>query len=526
MTTKSTTIPASGITSGRQVRPGLLLLVTGVCFLMVMMDNTILNVALRDIQNDLSATTSQLQWAVDSYILVYAALMFTAGVLADRYGRRRVLALGLLVFAVASALSAWAVTPEQLILWRAVMGVGGAVVPPATLAIIKDGIPEKDQGKAMGVWAALGGISVALGPIIGGTLLEGFWWGSVFLINLPVAAVCLVLLFVALPESRSSVKPALDVPGLILSAAAISALVYGVIEAGATSDWLAPRTGGLILLGLVLSAVLVAVERRKTSPALDITLFRSPAFAGGTLSISLAFFALTGGTFLLVFFAQLVLGHSPLELGLILLPVAFGSIISAINSAAMVRIAGFKASITGGLLLLTTALGSFVVIDADSSLILLEAGLLVAGLGMGLVMGATTTLAMSAVEVAKAGVGGAVNNTLRQVGAALGVAVMGSVLSMTYQNRLGGSLDWLPADLRERAQDSLGSTSYVLNQVATSEPKQLPAIEAALANAQAAFVDSMHLTFWICIGILLIGALAAAIWIPTRIQGTAEEAPA
>jgi EmrB/QacA subfamily drug resistance transporter len=526
MTTKVNSHPPAGFASGRQVRPVLLLLVTGACFLMVMMDNTILNVALRDIQKDLSATTSQLQWAVDSYILVYAALMFTAGVLADRFGRRRVLALGLVVFSVASAFSAWAVTPEQLILWRALMGVGGAVVPPATLAIIKDGIPEKDQGKAMGIWAALGGISVAFGPIIGGALLENFWWGSVFLINLPVAAICLVLLFVSLPESRSSVKRALDIPGLILSAAAISALVYGVIEAGATSDWLAPRTGGFILLGLVLSAVLVAVERRIAAPALDITLFRSRAFAGGTLSISLAFFALTGGTFLLVFFVQLVLGRSPLELGLILLPVAFGSIISAVNSAAMVRIAGFKVSITGGLLLLAAALGSFLFIDAASSLILLEAGLLVAGLGMGLVMGSTTTLAMSAVEVAKAGVGGAVNNTLRQVGAALGVAVMGSILSMIYQNRLGGSLDWLPADLRDRAQDSLGATSFVLDQVAASEPKQLPAIEAALANAQAAFVDSMRFTFWIGIAVLLLGVLAAAIWIPTRIQTNTEEASA
>lgn len=526
MTTKATGVPSRGTMSGRKVRPGLLLLVTGACFLMVMMDNTILNVALRDIQNDLSATTSQLQWAVDSYILVYAALMFTAGVLADRYGRRRVLALGLVVFAVASAFSAYAATPEQLILWRAVMGVGGAVVPPATLAIIKDGIPEEDQGKAMGVWAALGGISVAFGPIIGGALLEGFWWGSVFLVNLPVAAACLVLLFVAVSESRGSAKRSLDLPGLVLSAAATSALVYGVIEAGSGHDWIALQTGGLILLGLVLAAILVAVERRTASPALDVTLFRSPAFAGGTLAISMAFFALTGGTFLLVFFVQLVLGHTPLELGLILLPVAFGSIASAIGSAAIVRFAGFKAAISIGLLLLAAALSSFILVDAGSPLVLLEAGLLIAGLGMGLVMGSTTTLAMSAVEVAKAGVGSAVNNTLRQVGAALGVAVMGSVLSIAYQDRLGNTLDRLPADLRERAQDSLGATAYVVDKVAEAEPKQFPAIHAALANAQAAFVDAMHLTFWIGIAVLLIGALAAAIWIPARIRAAAEEAAA
>jgi EmrB/QacA subfamily drug resistance transporter len=517
MPTEIKDVTSTAVAVKGRTRSWLLLLVTGACFLMVMMDNTILNVALRDIQRDLSASTAQLQWAVDSYILVYAALMFTAGVLADRFGRRRVLAIGLVVFAVASAFSAWAATPEQLILWRAIMGLGGAVVPPATLAIIKEGIPDKDQGRAMGIWAALGGLSVAFGPIIGGSLLASFWWGSVFLINLPIAAICIGLLFIAVPESRGSVKRALDFPGLLLAAAATSSLIYGVIEAGSSANWLEPTSGGFILLGLILAGVLIAMELRVATPALDVTLFRSRAFAWGTLSIALAFFALTGGTFLLVFFVQLVLGKTSLELGLVLLPVAFGSIASAIGSSTLVRRWGFKLTVSVGLVFLAGALGVFVLVDEKSSLVLLEAGLLAAGLGMGAVMGSTTSLVMSAVDVEKAGVGSAVNNTLRQVGAALGVAVMGSVLSMTYRDRLGQTLSSLPSELRERAEDSLGATTYVLDQVVQARPEQADAVQVALMEAQSSFVEAMHSTFIVGIVVLLLGALLAAIFVPGRI---------
>ncbi|MDI2036492.1 MFS transporter [Paenarthrobacter nitroguajacolicus] len=511
---------AVGITQRSSTkRPtGLLLLAMGACFLMVMMDNTILNVALRDIQLDLSASTAQLQWAVDSYILVYAAMMFTAGVLADRFGRRRLLAIGLLIFAVASAFSAWAATPEQLIFWRAVMGLGGAVVPPATLAIIKDGITEEDQAKALGIWAALGGLSVAFGPILGGLLLTSFWWGSVFLINLPIAAACLVLLYVVAPESKGPTKRALDIPGLVLAAAATTALVYGVIEAGSSGKWVEVNSGGFIALGLALIPVLVAVERKTKAPALDVALFRRAAFSAGTLAISLAFFALTGGTFLLVFFVQLVLGKTPLELGLLLLPVAAGSVASALGSAALVRFMGFKLTITFGLLALAAALAAFLLMDAHTSIFLLESGLFVAGLGMGSVMGSTTTLVMSAVDAEKAGVGSAVNNTLRQLGAALGVAALGSVLSTAYKSQLGAALAFLPPELQAKGEDSLGATMFVLEQASGSFAGDAEAFQKALIQAQTAFVDAMHTTFVVGIVVLLLGSLIAAIWVPGRLQ--------
>jgi EmrB/QacA subfamily drug resistance transporter len=490
------------------------LAVLGTCFLVVMMDNTILNVALPTIQRSMSASNSQLQWAVNSYILVYAALMFTAGALADARGRRRVLVIGLVVFAAASALSSYASTPEELIAWRAVMGLGGAVVPPTTLAIIKDSFPASDQGKALGVWSAIGGLSVAFGPILGGALLENFWWGSVFIINVPIVAVCLVLILLRVPESRAKTRTRLDLPGLLLSAAATAALVYGIIRGGETAEWFRADTLGLILLGLALAVVLVAVERRTAQPAMDVSLFKNRAFTAGTVSIAMAFFALTGGTFLLVFYVQLVRGDSPLELGLILLPVAVGSVASALSSGAMSKKRGPRFTIVLGLLLLAAALAGLATSEAATSLWALETYLGLSGLGMGFVMGATTTLVMQAVDVDKAGSGAAVNNTLRQIGAALGVAVLGSLYSVVYRDRLGDTAEGLP----DSAYDSLSGTVTTAGALASSpNPPDPGDIDAVLSAAQAAFIDAQRITMAAAAVLLVVAAVMGMLWLPRRL---------
>ncbi len=507
----------STLEPGAKQRRTVILAVLGACFLVVMMDNTILNVALQTIQQDLAATNSELQWSVDSYILVYAALMFSAGVLADRRGRRLILLVGLAVFAVASALSAFAGSPEELIGWRAVMGLGGAVVPPATLAIIKDVFPADEHGKAMGVWAALGGMSVAFGPIIGGVLLDQFWWGSVFLINVPVVLVCAALILRTVPESYGERGRRLDAGGVILSVLGTAILVFGVIRGGETNEWLSLDAIGAIVAGLLLIAALVAHERRQADPALDISLFRSAPFTAGTLSISVAFFALTGGTFLLVFYVQLVRDHSPLELGLVLLPVAIGSVAAAVSSARIAGKRGARAVIVTGLLLLLASLAALYLIQADTPLVALELALLAAGLGMGLVMATTTTLAMSAVPAAKSGVGAGVNNTLRQIGAALGVAVMGSVYSVTYRNEAEEVLTPLTPPLTEEAGGSLSSTLLALE---GGIPGAGPEV---VARAQDAFVASMHTTVLVAVGVLALGALVA--WRRLPAKESAPEAP-
>jgi EmrB/QacA subfamily drug resistance transporter len=496
-------------------RRGLILAVLGTCFLVVMMDNTILNVALQTIQVDLGATNSELQWAVDAYILVYAALMFSAGVLADSFGRRRVLVAGLGIFAVASALSAFSQSPGELILWRAVMGLGGAVVPPTTLAIIRDVFPREEHAKAMGVWAALGGLSVAFGPIIGGALLEGFAWGSVFLINVPIVAVCVLLILRAVPESRAERRPRLDVGGVALSMIGTVALVYGVIHGGQTSDWLSLGAAGAIAGGLAVLVALVFYERGREDPALDVSLFRSAPFTAGTISISLSFFALTGGTFLLVFYVQLVLGYTPLQLGLVLLPVAVGSVAAAVSSAALAARRGPRFAVVAGLLFLLVSFVGLAFIDGGTPLAALEVALLAAGIGMGLVMGTTTPLVMSVVDEQKSGVGAAVNNTLRQIGAALGVAVIGSVYSVSYQAQIGSLLDPLTPPLPPQAGDSLGGTVLALERV------QAP--PAVLEQARDAFVASMHTTVLVAIGVLAVGALLAQLWLPRRSPAAAAQ---
>jgi EmrB/QacA subfamily drug resistance transporter len=506
-------------TATKNVRKGLVLAILGVCFLVVMMDNTILNVALQTLQQSLDATNSQLQWSVDSYILVYAALMFFAGVLADSYGRRRMLVIGLLIFGVASALSAYSGTPDQLILWRAVMGLGGAVVPAATLATIKHVFPPSEQGKAMGVWAALGGLSVAFGPIIGGALLARFWWGSVFLINVPVVVVVVALMLIFVPETRAPRRPKMDIVGVLLSITATGAVVYGVIQGGETNHWMSVGALGAVLAGVVLAVILVFVERRQVDPALDVTLFRSGPFTAGTLSISLSFFALTGGTFLLVFYVQLVRGYHPLQLGLVLLPVAIGSVISAISGAGLVAKRGARLVVVTGLVLLVISLLGLFRIGAATNLWVLELILFAAGLGMGLVMSTTTTLAMSVVGPQKSGAGAAVNNTIRQIGAALGVAVMGSVYSIQYRANLGSTLSALHIPLPSAASDSLSGTLLAAQDL-LHDPRtaQLvaPAIPGVLDQAKAAFVSAMHTSVLIAAIVLAVAIALAAIWLPGR----------
>ncbi|GAA2746411.1 MULTISPECIES: MFS transporter [Kitasatospora] len=514
-----TALPAAATTVRTRSR-GIMMAVLGCCFLVVMMDNTILNVALQTIQRDLNATNSELQWSVDSYILVYAALMFSAGVLADSFGRRRTLLIGMIVFGVASGFSAFATSPEQLILWRAVMGIGGAVVPPATLAIINDTSAPEERGKAIGVWSAIGGLSIALGPIIGGFLLEHYWWGSVFLINIPVVVVCALLMLGFVPESRAVERPRLDAAGVLLSIVGTGALVYGVIRGGETSDWLGPEVLGSLIGGLALLVLLVRVESRAASPALDVSLLRNPAFTAGTTGISLSFFALTGGTFLLVFYVQGVRGYTPLELGLLLLPVAVGTIVSAILSGGLAKKHGPRLVVAAGLVLMTASFLWMAVLGRTTAIWQLEGALALSGLGLGLVMGTTTTVIMAVVPADKSAVGAAVNNTLRQVGAALGVATLGSVLSVRYRADLGGAADILPAGLRDEARDSLGGTLGALEKAA-HQPAVIGPIHTKvpqlILQADDAYLSAMHVTVIVAAALLIVALLVVLRWLPARL---------
>ncbi|HEX8497917.1 MAG TPA: MFS transporter, partial [Actinomycetales bacterium] len=243
-----------------------------VCLLVVIMGNTILNVALPTLQRELGATQAQLQWAVDAYILVFAGLLFSWGVIGDRIGRRRVLVIGLSVFAVGSVLASFSSSPGELIAWRAVMGIGGAAVQPTTLAVITNVFPAAERGRAIGVWAGTAGIAVAGGPLAGGLVLEHFWWGAVFLIGVPVALVGVVAVLAVVPESKDPSPGRLDVPGVLLSIVALGGIVYGIIRGGEGAGWTTPGVLVPLIGGLLLLALFVQLQRRSAHPALDVSL--------------------------------------------------------------------------------------------------------------------------------------------------------------------------------------------------------------------------------------------------------------
>ena len=478
--------------------------------LVVVLDNTILNVALKTIQQDLHATQSQLEWAVNSYSLVFAGLLFTYGVLGDRFGRKRFLVLGLTVFGLASALSAFSPSPGWLIAGRALMGVGGAAVLPSTLAIISNVFEPAERGRAIAVWAGATGIAIALGPITGGALLAHLWWGSVFLVNVPVVLVAVASIVWLVPESRDPSPQALDPVGVVLSIAGLVGLVYGIIKGGQTTQWgsaavLVPLLGGLALL-----AVFVAVERRSSHPALDVTLFRNPAFSAACAATTLAFFALFGATFFLSFYLQYARGYTALQAGTRLLPVALAIMFFAPRSAKLVQRLGAKRVCATGLGLVATSFAGYLLVDARTSIWWVELLLLLQGAGMANVLAPATESIMSTLPRERAGSGSSVNNTVRQVGGALGVAVLGSVLSASYRSHVEGALTTLPAAARDTAAESIGGLQLVAERLAPAAREQL------LAAGRGAFIDAMHVTALGSALVALLGAVVVAIWLPGR----------
>ena len=481
-----------------------------VCLLVVIMGNTTLNVAIPTLQRELGATQGQLQWAIDAYILVFAGLLFSWGVIGDRIGRRKVLLIGLSVYTAGSLLGAFSSSPGELIAWRAVMGIGGAAVQPTTLAVITNVFPPRERGRAIGVWAGTAGIAVAGGPLASGAVLEHFWWGAIFLIAVPVAVVGIVATLLVVPESRDPSPGRLDVPGVLLSVVALVGLVYGIIHGGSGAGWTSPGVLVPLLGGLALLALFVWLQRRSPHPALDVTLFRNPAFSAAAAALGLNFFALMGATFYLVYYLQGALGHGPLVSGAALIPMALGMAVMAPGSSRLAERFGAKAVVGAGFGLLTVAVCGFQLLDTTSSLWLLLAILSVQGLGMGTVMAPTTESIMSVVPRHKAGAGAAVNNSVRQVGGALGVAILGSLLANAYAAHLGSAVDVLPEAARAEASTSLVATLGAVQEAGD------PAAADLVGPAREAFVAAMHLT---ALGTALATALAAVVvlvWLPGR----------
>jgi EmrB/QacA subfamily drug resistance transporter len=478
------------------------------------MDNTILNVALPTLARDLGATASQLQWMVDAYIVVFAGLLLTMGALGDRFGRKLALDVGLLVFAAASAASALADSPEILIASRAAMGIGAALIMPATLSIITNIFPPRERGRAIGIWTGVAGLGIILGPVIGGWLLERFWWGSVFLVNLPVVALAILAGWPLLPESRDPNATPLDPTGAALSIAALVTLVYGIIQAP-EQGWTDPVILGAFGVAAVLSAAFIWWERRIQHPMLPMELFGNPRFSAASGAITMVFFALFGSVFLLTQHLQFVLGYTPLQAGVRLLPVA-ALIVAAPLAARLTEGIGTKLVVVAGLLIVAGALWLLSTVELGDGYGLVAAALALLGIGMGLTMAPATESIMGSLPLAKAGVGSAMNDTTRQVGGALGVAVLGSILAAGYGAAIQPALRDAPLPIAQAAGDSIGAATTVA-------ALQGPAGQGLLEAARSAFIQGMGDAVQVGAGVAALAALLVLLFLPARTTGTMNE---
>ena len=485
------------------------LVVLGLSLLLISLDNTILNTALPSLRDDLDASASELQWIVDSYLLVFAGLLLTAGSLGDRFGRKRALQFGLAVFAFGSIGSALAESTTALIASRALMGVGGAFIMPSTLSILTAIFPPDERPKAIAAWAAVSGIGIVLGPLAGGILLEFFSWSSVFWVNVPLVAVALIAGMRLIPESRDAESRALDPVGAGLSIAGLATIVWSIIEAP-ERGWTSP----VILAGLAFGALTVAAfvvwERRTPFPMLEMDLFRNPRFSAASAAISLVFAALLGIVFVLTQHLQSVLGNDALEAGLRITPLGVGVILGSGLSTKLVSRHGAKVPVVSGLATISAGMVVLSTVSVSSGYAPVGLSVVLMGLGIGLAMAPATDAIMGAVSIDHASVGSAMNDTTRLVGGVFGVAILGSVLSGSYSGPVGEAAAGLPAGAAESAESSIGGAAAVASHLPPS------AGDALMNAANTAFVSGMNRAALVAGGFAVLGALIAAVWLPSR----------
>jgi EmrB/QacA subfamily drug resistance transporter len=486
-----------------------ILVALSVSLLIVIIDDTIINVAIPTLQRELGASASALQWIVDAYIVVFAGLLLTMGSLGDRFGRKRLLQLGLLMFLGSSVLGAYAPSTNWLIAARALMGVGGALIMPSTLSVLVDVFPREERVKAIGIWTGVASLGIPLGPIVGGWLLEHFWWGSAFLLNVPIAVVALVAGWILVPESRDPAPARPDPLGLALSVVTLTSLVYGIIEAP-SSGWTSGAVLGSLALAVLAGAAFLVHEARTPEPMLDLRLFRNPRLGWGTVAMTLAGLAIGGLAFELTQYLQFAQGYSPLHAGLRFLPIAIGfGIASPITQHLVPRVGTARtvASALGGAALVFAAL-SFV--GAETSYWLVGIPLFFIGLGLGAAFVPATDAVMAAMPEANAGLGSAINDSGRQVGAALGVGILGALANAGYRSGIGDATSPLGADLASAAERSVGSALEIANGVSGA------AGEALRQAAISAFMDGFGLAMLAGAVLLGSGAVLVLRRLPSR----------
>jgi EmrB/QacA subfamily drug resistance transporter len=479
------------------------------------LDTTIVNVALPTLVRELHASTSQLQWVVDAYSLVFAALLLAAGSLSDRAGRKGMLLAGLGVLGISSFAGGLMSTPGQLIAARGVMGLGAAMIFPATLSLISNIYVERaERARAIGLWGATAGAAIALGPIVGGWLLQHFSWSSIFFAMAPVAVLAGALVAWVVPTSRDPHAPKADRAGLILSTAAMGLLIYTIIEAP-NHGWSSARSIGGFLLAVALLVTFIQWERRTSSPLLDIGLFRNLRFTAASASVTIAFFALAGFIFLITQYFQFFKGYGPLSTGVHLLPVASSVGVTSVLGTKLAVRSGTKLVVSAGLVCLAGFYAWVSTATSGTHYLEIAGQMLLGGSGMGLTSAPATEAIMDVVPRAKAGVGSAVNDATRLLGATLGVAVIGSVYASLYASRLSAALPGgLSAGLARSAHSSVGAALEIAHRASlTGHPALGGQIHAA---ASSAFFSGLRAGCLVAAGVSAAGAILAAMLLPAQ----------
>ena len=483
---------------------------------LVNLDTTLVNVALPAMVRQVHATTTQLQWVVDAYNLVFAALLLTFGSLSDRFGRKGMLLAGLAVVGAASLAGGFTTSAAQLIAARAVMGLGAAMTFPATLSLISNVFTERrERARAIGLWGAVAGVAIAMGPIVGGWLLQHYNWTAIFIAMAPVAAAAAIVVALAVPTSKDPDAAAPDIPGLLLSSATMALLVFTIIEAP-SYGWAAART----LAGFAVSAVLLAAfimrERRAAHPMLDVRLFRNLRFSAASGAVTVSFFTLFGFIFLMTQYFQFVRGYGPLATGVRLLPVALAVGVGSVAGTQLAVRAGTKLIVTTGLVAMAAFYGWVAATtSATLSYGVIAAQMVVYGLGMGLTSAPATESIMGAVSRAKAGVGSAVNDSTRLVGGTLGVAVLGSVYASVYGSRLSATMPAaVPGPVATIAHQSVGAAYAAAGKIAALGH---PALGLALHHASTnAFLRGLTIAVLVAGGVAAVGAVLAVLFLPAQ----------
>jgi MFS transporter, DHA2 family, multidrug resistance protein len=507
--------------------------------LVVGLDLTVLNLALPTIAVNLHASTSDLQWISDSYSLVLAAAMLPAGMLGDRLGRKKVLLVALVLFGLSSAACAYASGTGELIAARAVLGIGAAAIFPLSLSVIPVLFAPEERQKAIALMASATFISFPIGPIVGGYLLDHFWWGSVFLINVPVVTLAVIAVTFLLPESRSEQRLGVDIPGVILSSAGLAGLTYGFIKAG-QDGWSDAAATGTIAAGIAVLALLVAWENWLTGrsragtggsfrggtirPLIELRLFRSAGFTWGTILATLVSFAMFGIFFAMPLYFQEVRGVNALGSGLRLLPMIGGMIVGMIGGTRLASprrgpdglrepMVSAKALVTVGFAIMAAALAVGATTSVSSGTGFAAAWFAVFGLGLGLAMPQAMNAAIGALSAEGSGAGSALISAMRQVGATIGVAILGTVLNSVYRGHL--DVTGLPAAVANAAKSSVVAGVAIADRLGSA---------ALLDSVRHAFVVGMDTMLWICGGIALVSAILAVLFLPRRAGGAAESA--